>query len=222
MQLSRGCSGAQFAALRARTDALPITRHEHIPRAQIFSDAAKQQSFGAYRGATGGLGTINAKPHREIRKMKVAIPEHQGRVAPVFDTCRRVLIFSQDAEGEVPLGLVDWSATCRHERPARLKELGVEMLLCGGISGWMECQLSVQGIRTMPWLAGGVQEILEAFRLGRVTEPQYAMPGRAGFREGRAEYVGKFAGWCCRKQPSQGKGEITEKSRKRRRNLPPG
>jgi len=154
--------------------------------------------------------------------MKVAIPEHQGRVAPVFDTCRRVLIFSQNAEGEVPLGLEDWSATGRHKRAARLKELGVEILLCGAISGWMEGQLSVQGIQTMPWLAGEVPEILEAFRLGRVAEPQYAMPGRAGFREGRSEYIEKFSGWCCRKHLLQGKKGGAERARKRRRNLPPG
>ncbi|MDQ7784929.1 MAG: NifB/NifX family molybdenum-iron cluster-binding protein [Desulfomonilaceae bacterium] len=154
--------------------------------------------------------------------MKVAIPEHQGRVAPVFDTCRRVLIFSQNAEGAVPLGHEDWSDTGRHARPARLKELGVDMLLCGGISGWMEGQLGVQGIQTMPWLAGEVPEILEAFRLGRVTEPQYAMPGRAGFRGSRAQFLEKFSGWCRREQLPQGKDGCRGRSRKRRRNLPPG
>lgn len=156
-----------------------------------------------------------------MEEMKVAIPEHQGRVAPVFDTCRRVLIFSQDADGEVPLGLEDWSSTGRHKRPGRLKELGVEILLCGGISGWMEGQLSVQGIQTMPWLAGNVSEILEAFRLGRVAEPQYAMPGRAGFRAGRAKCLEKFAGRCRREHPPPEKGGRAERSRKRR-NLPPG
>jgi predicted Fe-Mo cluster-binding NifX family protein len=154
--------------------------------------------------------------------MKVAIPEHQGRVAPVFDTCRRVLIFSQDAEGEMPLGLEDWSDTGRHKRAARLKEIGVEILLCGGISCWMEGLLSVQGIQTMPWLAGEVSEILEAFRLGRVTEQKYAMPGRAGFRAERAKHIEKSSGWCCREQLPQRKGGCTERSRKRRRNLPPG
>ncbi|MFH1113400.1 MAG: hypothetical protein V1792_05720 [Pseudomonadota bacterium] len=154
--------------------------------------------------------------------MKVAVPEHQGRIAPVFDTCRRVLIFFQDADGAVPLGLEDWSTTGRHERPARLKEIGVEILLCGGISGWMEGQLSFQGIQTMPWLAGEVPEILEAFRMGRVTEPQYAMPGCAGFRRGRAKHLEKSCGPCRREQLPQKQGGCAARSRKRRRNLPPG
>ncbi len=27
--------------------------------------------------------------------MKIAIPEHQGRVAPVFDACRRILVYAR-------------------------------------------------------------------------------------------------------------------------------
>lgn len=139
--------------------------------------------------------------------MKVAIPEHQGRVAPVFDTCRRILIFSQEAEGEEPLAREDWSATGRHGRPGRLKQLGVEILLCGGISGWMEDQVHVQGIRTMPWLAGEVSEILEAFRHGTISESRYAMPGCA--RRKRL---------CGQRSPqgSKGRGAGTGRRRKGR------
>jgi predicted Fe-Mo cluster-binding NifX family protein len=138
--------------------------------------------------------------------MKIAVPEHKGRVAPVFDTCLRVLIFTQDADGEKILSLEDWSATGRHRRPDRLSELGVEILLCGGISGWMQDQLNDQGIQTRPWLAGEVSEILVAFRQGRIMAPQYAMPGCAKLRmrDGRGNEA------CGGRQRSrrQGKGKL--------------
>ena len=123
----------------------------------------------------------------------IAIPEHQGRVAPVFDTCRSVLIFAQEGDGEAVVARESWSAIARQGRAVRLKELGVEVLLCGGISCWIEDQIHLQGIRLVPWLAGDVPAILTAFRAGKIMDPEYAMPGtllcrqRRRMRRGRSE-----------------------------------
>ncbi len=110
--------------------------------------------------------------------MKIAVPEHQGRVAPVFDTCQRILIIAVTPDGGQVVSTRDWSAKSREGRARELKGLGVEALLCGGITCWMEEQVSLHGIRLIPWLAGDVGEILCAFREGRISDGQYAMPGR--------------------------------------------
>lgn len=109
--------------------------------------------------------------------MRLAIPEHQGRVAPVFDACRRILIVDE-AEESRTISVEDWSHANRHNRPARLKELEIDTLLCGGISCRMEERIRALDIELTPWLAGEVNEILAAFREGRISDPQYAMPGR--------------------------------------------
>lgn len=114
--------------------------------------------------------------------MKLAIPVHQGRVAPVFETCRQILVVVQETPEDVVIAKEDWSGIVPQIRPKRLKELGVQALLCGGISCWMENQVSLQGIHTVPWLAGDVSEVLKAFREGREMDPRYAMPGRAAYR----------------------------------------
>lgn len=122
--------------------------------------------------------------------MRLAIPEHQGRVAPVFDCCRRMLIFLQNPEEHKLVEDQDWSIVPRLARPKRLKELMVELLICGGISCWMEDQISGQGIRVIPWIAGGLDEVLAALRQGRIFDPCYTMPGRGKCRrKGRFENI---------------------------------
>ncbi|MBI5569112.1 MAG: hypothetical protein HY914_04120 [Desulfomonile tiedjei] len=117
--------------------------------------------------------------------IRIAIPEHQGRIAPVFDTCQRILVFAQQGDGEAVVTREDWSAISRQGRAIRLKELGVEVLLCGGISCGIEDQIHLHGIRLVSWLAGDVPAILTAFRKGRIMNPEYAMPGTLLCRQRR-------------------------------------
>lgn len=117
--------------------------------------------------------------------MRLAIPEHQSRVAPVFDCCRRVLIVMQTRDAEEQVASQDWSTLPRIARPGRLKELMVDLLVCGGISCWMEEQILRSGIRLIPWIAGEVRDVLTAVRQGRICDPCYLMPGRGQCRRRR-------------------------------------
>jgi len=118
--------------------------------------------------------------------MKIAIPEYNGRVSPVFDTSQRLLVFRVDHGGVgAPLGNEDWSYLPLPVRATRLRQMGVDVLLCGGISGWLARQIEALGIRLVPWLAGDVQQVLEAFVAGRLPDRYFAMPGTWGMRRGR-------------------------------------
>jgi predicted Fe-Mo cluster-binding NifX family protein len=112
--------------------------------------------------------------------MRLAVPEHQGRIAPVFDCCRRIMIVVQGPLNEELLQKQDWTSLPRVYRAARLKELGVKLLVCGGITCWMEEEILRHGIDIVPWVAGDVWEVLAALRQGRILDPQFAMPGRGG------------------------------------------
>ncbi len=117
--------------------------------------------------------------------MKIAIPEHQGRVAPVFDTCRRILVYAQDADKQALIGQEDWSRIAAQGRSVRLKELEIDVLLCGAISCGIEDQIHLQGIRLIAWLAGDLPDVLTAFQSGRIMDPCYAMPGTLLCRQRR-------------------------------------
>jgi predicted Fe-Mo cluster-binding NifX family protein len=118
--------------------------------------------------------------------MIVAIPEHQGRLAPVFDCCRKIVVVRHEPDGDQIVAEEDWSQLDRRFRASRLKELNIDALICGGISGWMEEQVRLFNINLYPWLSGEVDQILRALREGDLSDPCYAMPGAArccGFRE---------------------------------------
>ena len=128
--------------------------------------------------------------------MKVGVTEHQGRVAPVFDTSTRLLLFTQGTDGDVEIAREDWSRVARHVRAIRLRELGVEALICGGVSCWMEEQIVRQGIQLMPWRSGEIPEVLTALRNGTIADPCYAMPGCVHVcqRRGRPGTLGQTQG----------------------------
>lgn len=110
--------------------------------------------------------------------MKVAIPEYRRRVSPVFDACERVLVFQISRGGAaIPLEDRDWSHLPLPFRANRLHQMGIEVLLCGGISGWLARQIEARGIRLIPWLAGDVKQVLDAFVAGRLPDRRFAMPG---------------------------------------------
>jgi predicted Fe-Mo cluster-binding NifX family protein len=122
--------------------------------------------------------------------MKIAIPEHQGRVAPVFDTCRRILFFMQEDDRQAMVAQEDWSGLAAPVRSVRLKQCEVDVLLCGAISCGIEDHVHRQGIRLIAWLAGELPEILSAFRAGTIMEPCYAMPGTLVCRRRRQMRLG--------------------------------
>jgi hypothetical protein len=117
--------------------------------------------------------------------MRLAIPEHRGRVAPVFDCCVHLLVFRQNTRHEELEVDEDWSMLPRLARVGRLRGLMVELVVCGGISCCLERQIRHHGIELIPWVAGELQEVLEALRWGKLHDPCYAMPGRAGCRRSR-------------------------------------
>jgi predicted Fe-Mo cluster-binding NifX family protein len=79
-------------------------------------------------------------------------------------------------------------------RIARLIELGIDTLICGAISEPLRTELTIRGVRVVGFVAGEVDDVIQAFIAGGLPAPALSMPG------------------CCRKQnrfrwgPRQGGG----------------
>lgn len=140
--------------------------------------------------------------------MKLAIPEFNGRVSPVFDCCRRLLVIDTSATGPDRIVPQDWSELESAQRPERLREMGVNTLLCGGISAHLARKIEAGGVYVIPWVSGEIGEIIDAFMKDRLPDPGLTMPGcrRGRFRGERGSREGL--------QPECGpKGRITSISR---------
>ena len=109
--------------------------------------------------------------------MRLAIPEFNGRVSPVFDCCRRLLVIDTSMKGPDRIASQDWSELECVKRPGRLKELGIEILLCGGISTHLAREIEAGGVYIIPWISGEVGEIIDAYLNGRLPDPKLTMPG---------------------------------------------
>ena len=130
--------------------------------------------------------------------MKVALATWNGRISPVFDVARQVLM----------LDVEDGRVLARHEetlpgtepqaQAGRLAALGPQTLICGAISRPMATLLAASKIRVIPFTAGDVEGVLGAWLLGTLPSP--SMPGCCG-RTRR-----------CRGGRSSGRGEQGRRS----------
>jgi len=116
--------------------------------------------------------------------MRIAIPVWRDRVSPVFDVAGSLRLV--DLEDGTPLRRSD--ANLQEDDPGarvqRLSELGIEVLICGAISRPLETMLTAAGVKVIAQVCGGVEEVLEAYRSGRLGDPAFAMPGCCGRRRG--------------------------------------
>jgi len=121
--------------------------------------------------------------------MKLALAVWNGRISPVFDTSRQLLVI--DAENGKVVSRRDHEIETDDplQKVARLAESGVEALVCGAVSRSLAQLIEGRGIELVPFVAGEVEEIITAFLAGSLPSPDMAMPGccsrRMRFRRGQ-------------------------------------
>ena len=100
--------------------------------------------------------------------MKVAIPIFGPRVSPRFDYAPSLLLFTLEGGKVVEserLSLLAWD---RMQRLQKLKEFGVQTVICGGIDGNSAQILTENRIRVIAWVAGEAEEALRCFLAGKL------------------------------------------------------
>jgi len=122
--------------------------------------------------------------------MKIAIPVWNNCVSSAFDFAKRLLLIdikngSESKRIEIPL-----EKESDLQKAGRLKNLKVDVLICGAISRSLASQVTSSGIEVLPYVLGPVDEILKAYMTGQLGQPKFAMPcswpgARKGFRRGR-------------------------------------
>ncbi|MBN1355219.1 NifB/NifX family molybdenum-iron cluster-binding protein [bacterium] len=117
--------------------------------------------------------------------MKVAIPHWQGRISPVFDVADNVLIVEIDGEEERSRENLIFTSEEPQVRAAFLADSGVDVLICGAISWFLELAVSVAGVRVISNVFGDVSHVLSNFKLGRPFQDAL-FPARSGRRRFRA------------------------------------
>jgi len=66
------------------------------------------------------------------------------------------------------------------QKALRLAELGIGTLVCGAISRPLHDTVAAHGIRVIPFVAGDLREVIQAWLAGALDPDTFAMPGCSG------------------------------------------
>jgi len=122
--------------------------------------------------------------------MKIAIPIYNGNVSNVFDFAHRLSVVDIENAKVVERSEVELKAESLPQRAGSLKNLGVDVLICGAISRALAYMVTASGIEVLAFVTGRVDDVLGAYLTGQLAKPQFSMPGywpgaRKGFGRGR-------------------------------------
>lgn len=127
--------------------------------------------------------------------MKAAFSVWNDRIAPVFDVAGHLRLVEIE-DGKV---VRETDAILPEQLPSRralrLAELGVDTLVCGAISRPLHDLVAGYGIAVVPFVAGDLREVLQAWLAGALHGEAFAMPGcfgRGRLRRGGGRQEGVF------------------------------
>ncbi len=111
--------------------------------------------------------------------MKTAFSIWEDRIAPVFDTAAHLVVaevkvgqFSKEERVLIP-------TDDRGRQAARLAELGVTTLVCGAVARDLQDFLVARGIRLLPFVAGDLRTVMDAWREGRLNSAAFTVVDNA-------------------------------------------
>lgn len=95
--------------------------------------------------------------------MKIAVTQWGSRIAPLYDTARELLLACIEGGNVGSFVIIRVEQIRPSARAGFLQDLGVEVLLCGGISQHFLLQLNDAGIQVISGLSGDLEEVVQCY-----------------------------------------------------------
>jgi predicted Fe-Mo cluster-binding NifX family protein len=125
--------------------------------------------------------------------MKVAIAVWEDHVSSVLDFSQQLVVVELKDGSEMSRVQVALSQRNPFATLTQLRELGIDVLICGAVSQPLASAFMASGIQLLPYVTGRVDDVLKAYRAGQLGLPQFMLPGWwPGARKG--------FGRCCRRR----------------------
>ena len=136
----------------------------------LYNEARKKVARFLVEGAeltiTGGLYTVQPREGRSRQTMKVAVTYEDGQVFQHFGHTQQFKIYDVEDGEVVRSQVVDTNGSGHGALAGFLKELGVQVLICGGIGGGARLALSEAGIALYGGASGDADAQVQAFAEG--------------------------------------------------------
>ena len=129
--------------------------------------------------------------------MKIALSIFKDSISTVFDAADQILILDTNGLKRTMVKIGSADPACH---ATKLKDQGIDVLICGAISRPLQASIAALGITVHPFVRGPVEEIIAAYQNGRLGSVVFAMPGcrGRGFGAGRESKQGQGRGMRCR------------------------
>ncbi len=101
--------------------------------------------------------------------MKLALTVWEGRISPLFDSARMLLIADIENRQIAGKHFERFDGGSAFSRAERLNDLGVNLLICNGISTAFANLIEAYRIKIIPFVAGPLDEVLEAYLTGKLS-----------------------------------------------------
>jgi len=132
-------------------------------------------------------------------KTTLAMPVWNDRVSTTFDFAQKLLVVEVEGEREVSRKKVPLRYRSGARKAQTIRDLGIQVLLCGAISRPLARFVSQAGAHIYPLVTGQVDDVLAAYLCGRLSEPRFLQPGcRPGARRRwrhRCDFRGNNQPW---------------------------
>jgi predicted Fe-Mo cluster-binding NifX family protein len=109
--------------------------------------------------------------------MKVAIAVWEDCVSSVLDFAQRLVVAELRDDVETSRTEIALPERNAFAKLARLRDLGIDVLICGAVSQPLASASTACGIQLLPYVTGKVDDVLKAYQAEQLDLPQYRLPG---------------------------------------------
>lgn len=109
--------------------------------------------------------------------MRIAVSVWEDKISPVMDTATKLLIIvtgNQSEASRFEARLIEQDIL---QRCAFIRNLEIEVLICGAISRHFSGMLMASGIKIVSGISGHVEDVLKAHLHGNLLQSRFLMPG---------------------------------------------
>lgn len=143
--------------------------------------------------------------------MKVAVTVWEDRVSSVLDFSQQLLLVEWQNGGETSRCRIALSEQSALSRLVQMRELGIDVLICGAVSQPFAAAFMTSGIHLLPYVTGSVDDVLKAYQADELGLPQFRLPG---CWSGACRGLGRRHRHCGRRRASQQVNDLGNPVRK--------
>lgn len=125
--------------------------------------------------------------YNNMKSELIALPVFQNRISPLMDVSSKYVIYETE-NGQIKQRMdISLNTDGESSRVEKLKEIGVDTIICGAVSGYVSHMINEKGMRLLPMIYGPVEEIIEHYlqnTLGSYCSTAGSCKGRKRQRRG--------------------------------------